>query len=103
MSDQFEAPARGVYWARHTKKGCRLAYAIDSNGEEVRRYRVTAPSREAAAIETLWDLLDVVDPPRHLELVRDSAPRAPQLAPRCGWAETYDPYDPPPLVFRQRY
>jgi hypothetical protein len=51
----------------------------------------------------LWDLLDVVDPPR-LQLVQDEPRRAlPEPAPRRGWSDVYDPYDPPPLVFRRRH
>lgn len=96
--------ARGVYWARHTKSGCKLAYAVDSTGNEVKRLRVTMPSRESAAVETLWDLLDVVDPRPELKLVEDEARHPASLtpAPRQGWREVYDPYDPPPLVFRKR-
>lgn len=101
---EMQTLSRGVYWARHTKSGCKLAYAVDSTGNEVKRLRVTLPSRESAAVETLWDLLDVVDPKPELKLVDDEPkPLAgPALAPRRGWSEAYDPYDPPPLIFRKR-
>jgi hypothetical protein len=101
---EIQKPARGVYWARHTKSDCQLAYALDSSGTEVKRLRVTMPSRESAAVETLWDLLDVIDPKPELKLVVDElpAPSSPLPAPRRGWKEAYDPYDPPPLVFRRR-
>jgi hypothetical protein len=101
---EIPKPARGVYWARQTKSGCKLAYAVDSNGDEVKRLRVTLPSRESAAVEILWDLLDVLDPKPRLKLVEDEtpAPSGPLPAPRRGWTEAYDPYDPPPLLFRRR-
>jgi hypothetical protein len=102
---EIQKPARGVYWARHTKSGCKLAYAIDSSGDEVKRLRVTMPSRESAAVEVLWDLLDVVDPRPQLKLVQDErpTPAAAEPAPRRGWTDVYDPYNPPPLAFRRRF
>lgn len=98
MSDQFHTLERGVYWALALKNGCRQVYAVDSLGNEVRRYRITIPSRGALAVEALWDHLDVVDPPR-LQLVTDRPrPSPPEPAPRRGWADAYDPYNPPPLL-----
>jgi hypothetical protein len=89
---------RGVYWARYTKKGRPVCYAVDSHGEIVRRYRVESDTRLEQAIQSLWEYLDVVDPKPQLRLVG-----APPLPPTARQAPmTLDPYDLPPLPFGRR-
>lgn len=63
---------RGVYWAMATKKGKPMVFAVDSHGDEVRRLVLQDDSwaRAEAAIEHLWNHLDVVDPVSQLRLVR---------------------------------
>lgn len=86
---------RGVYWARHTKGGRPICYAVDSRGDVVKRYRVTHDSLASAAVASLWNLLDAIDPSPQkppLRIVR--VPSAAQLE--------YDPYNEPPIAYAPR-
>jgi hypothetical protein len=101
---QRQTPTRGVYWARHRKNGRLIAYAIDSDGNEVRRLVLQDESqwRCDAAVEHLWNHLDVVDPVGVrpvLHLVKTTAPilRTDRPAPAV-----YDPYNLPPLPWSRR-
>jgi hypothetical protein len=70
---------RGVYWARHRKKGCPVAYAVDSHGERVKQFYVLPTSNPDDAVAALWRYLDLVDPVPRLELVRATpAPALPR-------------------------
>lgn len=82
---------RGVYWARYTKNGRPICYAVDSRGEIIRRYVVTSDDRAAAAIESLWSYLDAVDPQAQLRLVK------PALLPTTARTPEpeFDPYNVP--------
>lgn len=91
---EIELAARGVYWARHTKGGKPIAYAVDSRGEVVKRYVVQHQQFAQLAIDTLWRLLDNVDPPREraqLRLVKMPALSEQRLAEIAE----YDPYNDP--------
>lgn len=96
-----ELAQRGVYWARYTKNGRPILYAVDSKGDVVRRLVIQDDStrRAEAAIEHLWNYLDVVDPKPQLHLV-SPRPR-PNPAIRIA-VETPDPYDTPTLPFVRR-
>jgi hypothetical protein len=84
---------RGVYWARYTKNGRPICYAVDSRGEVVRRYVVMHDARAEAAVQALWDYLALVDPTPQLRIVREQ--QLPPTAP-LTYVE-FDPYNPPPL------
>lgn len=68
------AEPRGVYWAKHLVEGRRLAYAVDSRGEVIKRLRVHPSASEDEAVAYLWEYLDAADPTTRkatrLELVR---------------------------------
>jgi hypothetical protein len=89
-----ELAERGVYWARYMKAGRPIAYAVDSKGNVVRRLVVLRDGHTQAAIDNLWDYLDLVDPKPQLHLVK-----MPQLPPteRRAVLEPLDPYDMPPV------
>lgn len=91
-------PNRGVYWARYTKHGRPIAYAVNSRGDVVRRLVVMHDSRAQAAVDYLWNYLDLVDPIAQRPPLRlvTSAPALPSTARRVV-VEDYDPYNLPPL------
>jgi hypothetical protein len=66
----IEIAERGVYWARYTKLGRPIAYAVDSGGDVIRRLVVQSDARADAAIEHLWTYLETVDNRHVLQLVR---------------------------------
>lgn len=101
---QRETPRRGVYWARHRKNGRLIAYAIDSNGNEVRRLVLRDESqwRCDAAVEHLWDYLDLVDPAGIRATLHLVKPNPPTLRTDRPEPREYDPYDLPPLPWRPR-
>jgi hypothetical protein len=64
---------RGVYWARARQEGKPVAFAVDSNGNEVKRILADDDSWGACeiAVELAWGHLDRIDPLKPaLELVR---------------------------------
>lgn len=89
-----ETTERGVYWARYTKNGKPIAYAVNSRGDVVRRLVVQHESRAQAAVDYLWNYLDLVDPKTQLRLVRALALPSTE---RRAVVEEYDPYNLPPL------
>lgn len=73
-----ERAARGVYWARYTRKGKPILYAVDSKGDLVRSLVVSADAtypgiNEDIACEWLWGYLERVDPRPQLTLMRGGA------------------------------
>ena len=68
--------ARGVYWARYRRKGCPVAYAVDSRGERVKSVYVLPTSDPSEAIAFLWKCLDACDPLPQIKLVTDEPPSA---------------------------
>jgi hypothetical protein len=64
---------RGVYWARYTKGGRRLAYAVDSHGDVVEQVVVGDTCDEDAAIAHLWGILDADDLRPRLQLLQGGA------------------------------
>jgi hypothetical protein len=57
----IELAERGVYWARYTKLGMPIAYAVASNSDVVRRLIVKDRSRADEVLESLWNYLEAVD------------------------------------------
>ena len=94
QSAAAELSERGVYWARYTKGGRPIAYAVDSHGDVVRRLVVLRNAHAEAAVESLWNYLDLVDPKPMLQLVRT---RALPSTERRATLEPVDPYNLPPI------
>jgi hypothetical protein len=71
-----ERTARGVYWARYTKNGRPILYAVDSRGELVRMLTLAddGECRAGTAIELLWNQLDAADPLAPLHLLEGHRP-----------------------------
>lgn len=101
---EIEMNERGVYWARSlSPEGHPVAYAVNSAGRTIRRYKVTHPSRAANAIAMLWDQLDGEDPTpesrrAQLQLVRITLPTTEHRV----MVEAIDPYNMPLLPWRRR-
>lgn len=89
---EIELAPRGVYWARYTKNGKPIVYAVNSSGDVVRRYVVQLPTRAELAVAALWEYLDVVDPKPQLKLVKLPLPAVDR---RHSTVELFDPYDDP--------
>jgi hypothetical protein len=73
--------ARGVYWARHTKRGRPVLYAVSSTGDVVKHLVLRHDRFADAAIEYLWTHLERTDPPRKLELVKSVEPQRVDIHP----------------------
>jgi len=96
----IELAERGVYWARYTKNGKPIAYAVDSHGEVVKRYVVQHTQFAQLAVDALWRLLENVDPTREQQANVRVLRFPPPTAERRATLEEYDPYnDPLPGVF----
>lgn len=74
---------RGVYFARHTRNGLRVMYAVNRFGDRIRQIVLRPETTEEDAAAYLWTYLNHHDP--RLSLVRDR-PAAPRPVP------AFDPY-----------
>jgi hypothetical protein len=96
----IEMAERGVYWARYTKLGRPIAYAVAGNGDVIRRLVVQHDLRAPAAIEHLWNYLQTYDPKRHLYMVKPVLELPGTALP--AHLEVPDPYNLPPLERTRR-
>lgn len=100
---QSDMSERGVYWARYTKGGKLMLYAVDSKADEVRRLILqhTTPAHIAHAIESLWSYLDIVDPGHAKPQLRIVNARILPSTDRRAELEAFDPYNPAPVPYRR--
>jgi hypothetical protein len=81
---------RGVYWAAALKDGNPQAYAVNGDGNEIRRLTVERYNwrRGEAAVDYLWRFLDLKYPSTTIGIVR------PLIALPEPVRSVRDPYDP---------
>ena len=89
FSGRIDLAPRGVYWARYTRHGFPIAYALDSNANQIRRLIVKYRSPQDA-VDFLWNYLEAVDPASQIRRVR-SVLELPS-SERPAHLEVLDPY-----------
>lgn len=89
VEDRLE---RGVYTAPYLVRGRRVVFCVDSAGNARKHYKIW-PRDQAAAVRALEELLDMIDPPPRIRLLRPD-PAGP------GWP--YDGSEMPQRLGRMR-